>query len=180
MKYLVTFLLAAVISQQTATPYTIKQDVLGETLAEYQRNNPGDCAARPLSDEDGAKTCKNDMYSYGGVDVRQTVYFLHDRLFKVFMFAKGNTQVAQDAFMSGLTAKFGAPALTLPIQLQNGYGATYTQTLTVWSNGVSTVRLADNARGRSDVWVQFELDDLNAEFKKAAEDAKQAKAKRDM
>src|ERR1044071_9247461 len=86
---------------QQAQPYSIKQDILGESLESYRNNNSEkigkgvlaskrDCTIKSKMSVDsyGVSYCKTDSFganlTYAGLPVNiKGVYFLHDRLFRV-------------------------------------------------------------------------------------------------
>lgn len=201
--FLVSSLLAPLACPQGNEPYTIKADALGETLAQYRKNN-GDCTAAVLQpDKDrGTMVChlKNPAFTYAGIAVAEKyVGFLHDRLYVVnLIIPHGSFPTAKGA----VTDKFGPPTKTsyrdkstfiTLAEILSGKELTYDQKLnvpeigeeTAWLNGISTITLSeysplDGTFKTSS--ITFSLDDLSKEAGENMDKAiraRNAKAKSD-
>ena len=97
-------------AQSPASPYAVKQDVLGEPLAQYQANNPKDCPAHALKTdkEYGAVFCAVvGPITYAGETIgKKKVGFIHERLYLISM------EFPHSSFFtvkSALSEKFGSP-----------------------------------------------------------------------
>jgi hypothetical protein len=97
-------------AQSPPSPYAVKQDVLGESLAEYQANNPKDCPAQAFkTDKDrGAVFCVIvGPTTYAGETIsKKKVGFMHERLYLISM---EFPHASFFAVKSALSEKFGEP-----------------------------------------------------------------------
>jgi hypothetical protein len=97
------------LGQAATSPYAVKQDVLGESLAQYQANNPKDCPAQALQpDKDrGAFFCTVVGTTYAGESInKKKVGFMHERLYLISMEFPHSSFYAIKTALSG---KFGQP-----------------------------------------------------------------------
>jgi hypothetical protein len=198
---LVCFALTA-LGQDAPSPYAVKQDVLGESLAQYQANNPKDCPAPALKpDKDRvAVFCTVVGTTYAGEAInKKKVGFMHERLYLVSMEFPHSSFYA---IKSALSEKFGQPVekyidqstfITIAEALSKKE-KTHEERLNVpetgirdnWKNGVSQIAaeeydiLDTNFQTSS---LNFTLDALANEAMEnmdEANKAKHAKSKSDM
>jgi hypothetical protein len=150
-------IMAQTVSQQ---PYAIKQDVLGESLAQYQANNPKDCPASAFktNKDRGAVFCTVAVpATYAGQTLtKKTVGFIHDRLYYIEMTLAHTNYVSVTA---ALAEKFGKPeerftnrSVYLSIaETLSGKEKTHEERLNVpeigvtqtWKNGVSEISASE-------------------------------------
>jgi hypothetical protein len=94
----------------SSSPYAVKQDVLGESLAQYQANNPKDCPVRAFqADKDrGAVFCTVvGLTTYAGEAINnKKVGFMHDRLYLITMNFPHSSFLTVKA---ALSERFGKP-----------------------------------------------------------------------
>jgi hypothetical protein len=189
-------------AQVVPSPYAVKQDVLGESLAQYQANNPKDCPARAFKTdkERGAVFCTAvGPTTYAGQSVNKKVGFMHDRLYLITMNFPHSSFLTMTA---ALSEKFGKPDETFIQQSAyitlaetlSGKEKTREERLNVpeigandkWKNGVSQIdaqeySVLDISFQTSS--VTFTLDELAKEAAdnlNQAIDASHAKSKTDM
>src|SRR5208283_2256284 len=148
---------------QSAEPYDIKDDLLGETVATYRQNhrNEHDCVLKKelrstvISSVQSCTTLyASQPMTYADQPVLARTVGFDDG--KLYSFAMSFSSDTYDRMLGVLTQKFGAPAST-----RSG--------MTVWTNGVSTITLyGEPAEG---VTLRFSLDALqrDAQEKQGAE-----------
>ena len=160
------FAIAPSVLGQSAEPYHIKDDVLGETVAAYKqnhRNEQHDCVIRKELRSKLApsvQTCQTlDMYqpmTYANQPLLgREVSFDDGKLYSVYMIFSSDTY---DRMLGLLTQNFGAAAIMH-------------STTAIWTNGVSAIILGGEPKA---VTIAFSLDALrrDAEQKQAAETKK--------
>jgi hypothetical protein len=183
-------------AQASQSPYVVKQDVLGESLAQYQANNPKDCPtiAFKTHKHRGVVFCTvagPAIYAEQTVN-KKTVGFIHDRLYFIEM---DLPHASYRSVTAALANKFGEPEeqyiqRSVYINLAeaiSGMAMSHVERLNVpeigvdktWKNGVSTIDAQEyNARDAhfQTSTLTFTLDVL---AKEAAEKAR-VKSKTDM
>ncbi|HZQ95287.1 MAG TPA: hypothetical protein VFA67_09795 [Candidatus Sulfotelmatobacter sp.] len=140
------------VAQSTPTPYSVKADKLGETVVEWEANNPRSARCDDTVLEDFhysgagawiAYCLSRDLHSdhsftYGAAPLlTQTAWFYNGSLQKLDL-----TLVSSDALsdiIAGLKAKFGKPASKQTVRLQNGFGSRFEQKRWTWTNRLSVL-----------------------------------------
>lgn len=164
--------------------YRMKNDVLGESIAQYQRNNsasglsasaaPKDCTLENgfgASNSDGTVECTsfnaNDAATYAGVTYRwKTVRFSNGRLHDITIVAHHN---GYESLKNSLTEKFGPPARIEKAAIGGGIGRRFESTNLYWNNGTSTIAVIEYYGDNATTLVQFTLADAESQAQTARE-----------
>ncbi len=152
-------------NKESATPYTIQRDVLGESVASFVANNPS-CKPRPGSSFDSenitidnTQTCTVMQTTYAGMPViGRTVDFYQGRLYGVSLLAP-TSECKQFDVLSSLKQKFGQPKST---EIVDGKEMTPAHLggadLKFWQNGVSTISFQESIGTLDACTISFQLD----------------------
>jgi hypothetical protein len=188
-------LVPAVLSQQLGRtePYTVKNDRLGETSAEWLASDAAhknwDCTGMSHPAEGKTASCvtsgaypEKDTYA-GALFCSQSAFFV-TRNNKLILY-KVEIDLWNDMYLSplmpALQNKFGQPSGHEVMQLQNSLGAKIEKNTWKWKNGVSSVEL-EYALGASDdiPVLTFTLDGPAEEVKERQEKHRAEAVRRDM
>jgi hypothetical protein len=165
---------------QSAEPYHINNDVLGETADAYRLNHQDeklDCVVNPAADRfadestPGLRACttlavKQPM-SYGPAKPdSRLVRFDDDQLYEL-VYAFNSSSISKekyglyyDQLRTALTEKFGKPTETQDSDFTDAKGAQLQNQTTTWKNGVSTIVLTKFSSDLYTTALMFSLDSL--------------------
>jgi hypothetical protein len=174
----------------------VKQDVLGESLAQYQANNPKDCPDRAFKThkERGVVFCTvAGPATYAGQTVnKKTVGFMHNRLYFIEMDLPHSSHLTVTA---ALANKFGKPeeqyiqrsVYISVVEAISGMAMTHVERQNVpemgvdktWKNGLSKIEAQEYNARYADFQTSTLTFTLDVLAKEVAEKAR-AKSKTDM
>ncbi len=164
-------------------PYRIKEDVLGESLAQYQQNNSAPAASNSYGKSGAAlKDCTlqesfaaanshgvvectsfntNDAATYAGLTYRwRTVKFVNSSLHEVDIVLHHS---GYESLKNAMIEKFGKPVRMEKQDLQTGIATHLEATNLYWNNGTSTIAVFEYQGDQETTMVQFTLDDENGQ-----------------
>lgn len=135
-------------TKQEFKPYTIQNDVLGESLADFQKNQK--CTPEPdRNGVEGAQTCIALYTHYAGMPVLgKEGLFYQGHLYKVGIAA--STEDCQKAnLLSLLKERYGEPKLT---EIKDGHEMTPPALkddapFKIWQNGKETIEFQESMGG---------------------------------
>jgi hypothetical protein len=178
MKLAATLAIAVAFIAQTPktspTPYSVKGDVLGESLAQFQQHNP---SCEP--DESNHCFFLRDGESFAGLPTARAAKFFDGKLANVtFSFSHNKKEYA--GLLEALTAKYGAPTAKEVEQIQNRMGAQFQSENYFWDNGVSSIGLYEYVRDIQTTSLIFAHTELAVAAEKSETEKRLKKAKGDM
>jgi hypothetical protein len=179
-------------AQTPPKPYTVKSDVLGETLKDWKGNNPqiDHCENNTVDNRAGSEADPDVMFCIPRAGLPDNLTFAAAPLLEeTAWFYKGSLYkleiVLENRFglpdvMTGLQAKLGDPATRESAPLQNGFGAKFEQEKWGWTNGVSSAELVYSDASNDHPAITFALDEPNKEVDARITRAQQEKARSDI
>jgi hypothetical protein len=145
-------------SKQPPKPYTIQQDVLGESLASFAANNPS-CKPKTGAIDNSQECVVTDQTTFAGMPVMgRTANFYQGRLYEVDLFAPTRS-CKQFDLVTSLKQRFGEPKST---EIVDGKEMTPAHLpgadFKIWQNGVSTITFQESIGTLDACTTDFHLD----------------------
>jgi len=167
--------------KEEVRPYTIQNDVLGESLADFQKNQK--CILQPdKNGVEGAQTCVAPSTHYAGMDfVDKVGSFYQGELYRVSI--ESSTEECNKAhLLSLLTERFGEPKSTETVRLPSGklYESTPAvlppgPPFKIWQSGVATIEFLESIGSLDSCVTSFSLDELSWKVSRLEEEEKRKK-----
>jgi len=164
-------------AKQEVKPYTIQNDVLGESLTDFQKNQTCILLPAEVDTLEREQTCIADNAHYAGMSVlAKGGTFYQGRLYRVSILAT-TEQCKKSDLLSMLKEKYGEPKLTETV---NGHEITPAvleggPPFKIWQNGVATIMFVESFGTLDACNTSFELDEVSSRVAKLKEDEKRKK-----
>jgi len=174
--------------KQEAKPYTIQNDVLGESVADFQKNQK--CVLKPDPDTNGLEGTQicianaSDAHYAGVWILGKTGKFYQGALYDISIYT--STRDCEKADMlSLLKEKYGEPKLTEIVngQVMKPYVSEGDPPFKIWQNGKETIFFEESMGGLDACTIMFQLDALFwkvENLKQEQERKKKEASKKDM
>jgi len=187
------FLLTAFAFAQSAEPYTIDSDVLGETSDTYRLNHEDerqDCIVNPGADRftdestPGLKACttsgiKQPM-TFAGVKVESRLVRFDDEKLYEMVYRFNSASVSKEAYgvyydqlRAALIEKYGKPAEEQHMDSADAGDSHSRNETATWKNGLTTIVLKKFVGDRYTTTITFSLDKLEEDARHQIEVTRQ-------